>query len=176
MFYGSEPLTQRQRRRRRLIGAAAIALLTAVLITLQVRDRRRSPTQLAPAFDALAAVVDDPVHRAEHKAAAERFFRRGVGSFSVDPMALIGLAILEHFGRKPPPSSPDPAALGERGVVDHIRLLLEAGRPDRALAYAQRAREAIGRTDALGQIQVFAELWQEARRTRLKTADRPSSN
>jgi len=160
--YGAEPPTPAQRRVRRTVGAAALALVAALLFTLHiVRQQRAASGSVGAAFASLAA-GDLP--------AAESAFSRGLGSLSPDPLAMLGVAVIDDMARfagKPLPAEPA-GALDERGVIAHARVLLAHRRPDLALAFAARAGAHLGRKESLAVVQLFAELWLAALKDRAR--------
>lgn len=165
LLYGSEPPPAGYRTARRVVGAAVFALAFAGVLTLHVvRQQRAALGSVNDGFDKLAAGDLE---------AAESAFSRGIGGLSPDPIAMLGLAIadaLPSHRDRAAPTPPPLAGLDERAAVDHGRRLLEHGLPQHALVWCEQARAVIGRKQSLGQVQLFAELWQRARKQGAPTA------
>ena len=138
-----------------------VALMVAVVITLQVRRPDNHQQARSEAFAHLAA--GDFV-------AAERSFRAAIGDLQPDPLCILGLSILQdlptHVGKKAPPT-PSDDYLVEAVAAFHARQLLVHGLPARAGAFASRALNVIGKSRQLTQIQMFANGWLAAQQNTL---------
>ena len=157
-----------QRGRRQLVGAAAVASLIAFAVGVHLcAEPHGGRTHLIEAFAHLeAARRAEAVGRGAALDAAETALRRGIGALRVEPLALIGLSLIDPMRTQlgmPAPASPELTGLSERTALDHSHALLRRGRPDLALAWLDRLRRARVPHESLQQIQVFAEMWQSAR-------------
>lgn len=103
--------------------------------------------------------------RAAALMAAESAFRRGIGSLWIDPLALIGLAMVDAMATelgRPLPAEPAPEQHDDGVALAHARTLLQRGYPQQALTWLARARFRQPKSEPLQQLQVFAELWLSA--------------
>jgi len=163
------PAPPAQRGRRQLVGASAV--LGVLVLVLGVRYWASSgddAARLAPAFEHLeAASTADVADRAAHLEDAEVAFRRGIGAVFVQPLALIGLSLIEpmrtELGR-PVPAAPDMEGLSDRAALEHTHQLLRRGHPEHALTWLDRLRRARQPDESLQRIQIFAEMWRAARK------------
>ena len=98
---------------------------------------------------------------------AETAFRRGIGSLWIDPLALIGLSMVDAMGTElgqPIAPEPAPEQRSDRVALAYARGLLERGHPGAALSWIGRARVQHPNSEPLQQLQLFAELWVSADR------------
>lgn len=158
MLYGTEQLDDRQRRNRRWIGAGVIALAVTLVAILHFRRQQDRQDSRAAAFESLAT---------GDFAAAERSFSRAFGDLQPDPLAVLGLSVLQQMrdrkGRAVP-TAPTLEDLDEALAVHHTNRLLAHALPERAGTFADRALRAIGKSDQLTRLRWFASAWTAARK------------
>ena len=121
--------------------------------------------QAASGRDRTAALLD-----------AEAAFRRGIGSLWIDPLALIGLALVDAMGTelgRPLPPEPAPSRRDDGAALAHARILLQRGYPQQAGTWLARARFRHPQSEPLQQLQVFGELWLSAGRVPAPLATEP---
>ena len=165
--WGHAPLSPAERRRRRILGLAVIALVLGSMLSLHLFRRYGTDRPiLSEAFEHLVqATASQGTDRAAALTAAETSFRRGIGSMWVDPLALIGLSMVDAMATQlgqPMPPEPAHDQRGDRIALAHGKMLLERGHLVAALKWLGRARVRYPTSEPLQQLQLFAELWASA--------------
>ncbi len=130
-------------------------------------DQDRGAARLTHAFDHLEAArrAQAPARLAALQA-AETALRRGIGAIAMEPLALIGLSLIDPMKTQlglPARAPPDLSGLSERAALEHCHGLLRRGYPELALAWLDRLRRAHTPHESMQQIQIFAEMWRTAR-------------
>jgi len=156
-------------RRDRLIGAAAVLALTALLVGLiVVRARHRDNDALTVALQQLTFASESPRSaRQAHLDRARAAFAGAAGTYAVDPLALIGLSLLEplaaHAGEAAPPA---PAAPRTQAQVEaHARALLARAKSAQAVEFLTNAAKVQTLSRGAAALLRFATRWQAARPT-----------
>ncbi len=174
-----DPVAQRRRHRR--VGAAVIALLVAAVVTAGMLRLDRGRPSLERGFDALADAFDGPHSgRAAAIETAAAAFHRSVGVLALEPLALIGLALvgdmrrLDTLAEAPSP----PETRGPEEVAAHTVALVAQGRVGAALRWLREGTRSLGARPSLRQLQIFVERLQSARQRRSAAAqaDNPIGN
>lgn len=154
-----------QQQQRRAIGVAALLVLAALVVAAQwwsgarVRDRT-----LNSAWQTLAALEQTaPEERRALMNKAQDRFSRSAAVLSLEPLALIGVAVAERMPERwgqPLPLPPVATQCDEAEAAAWLRSALEHGQPQEALRWA--AEPAIRRRGELAPLLRFAEGWQRA--------------
>lgn len=154
-----------QQLRRRAIGAATLLVLAALVVAAQwwsgakVRDR-----SLNSAWQTLAALEHAaPEERRDLMIKAQDRFSRSAAVLSLEPLALIGVAVAERMPKRwgqPLPLPPVATQCDEAEAAAWLRSALEHGQPQEALLWA--AEPAIRRRGELAPLLRFAQGWQRA--------------
>ena len=156
MLYGIEQLDDRQRRNRRWVGAAVLALAVTLVATLHFRRQQGRQDVRAAAFESLAA---------GDFAAAERSFSRAFGDMQPDPLAVLGLSVLQQMRDRKVRQVPSPPAsdeLDEALAVHHTNRLLAHALPRQAGEFADQALQVVGKSEQLTRLRWFAGAWEAA--------------
>lgn len=164
-----DPLDARgPRTLQRRVGAVVVVLLAVAVVGLQVwRSGQQKSRALDQAFAELAAAVDGPpVERPAHLQQAEATFARAAGTLSIDPLAVVGLGLLDgmaaRLGQAQPPA---PVPAGLEVARGHAIALLQRGHTQAALAWLARPENRPHQAD-LTALRQFAQAWELARRRR----------
>lgn len=167
-----QPGPSQQQRRQRFIGAALVVLLGLVVVAVMWRQGfRRQDRDLQAAFGALAAAERCEADcRHERLVQAQRQFTRAVAVISMEPQAMIGVAVIDALLVLPAPlpSSATATVCGqgqgctESEAIERLTTLLKGGRPDLALRLGGDPGVSRHRGQT-GTLLRFAQLWQDAR-------------
>jgi len=162
------PVSPAQRRRRQWLGAAAVSALLALGVGVRFwASGDEGHARLAEAFEHLEAARSAPAaNRSIALRHAEAVFRRGIGALRVEPLALIGLSLIDPMHSQlglSPPQPPALTSLSDGEPLAYTHGLLRRGHPDLALAWLDRLRQARQPHESLQQLQLFAEMWRTAR-------------
>lgn len=162
---GPSPLLQPpHQRRRRLVGATTLVLLTALVALAQwFSGARQRDHSLQQGWLALARLGDaTPAERGPLMAQAQAHFSRAAAIVSLEPMAMIGVAVsdrmVEVWG-SPLALPPPPTQCSDDEAASWLRTALERGQPAAALAWASHPA-ILRRRGSLGALLRFAEGWQ----------------
>ncbi len=168
--YADPRSSPRQQKLQRGIGALVMVLLALTLGGLQwVRGHRQRDQTLGDAFAELAlADAAAPADRPAHWRAAQQQFSHSAAVVTVEPQALLGVALTDGWLE---PSGPDPVCLPadptrqgatEAELLEIVKACLQARQPEQVLAWGQLAGVTRHRGD-LAQCIQFAAEWQQAR-------------
>ena len=153
--------------RRRLVGAGVIVLLTLMVVGLQwFRGRGQRDKALDAGWRLLAAA--EKVQGFERQALvlqAQQRFARGTGVVSLEPLALVGVAVTEKLATSWGKAVVLPCALSvctDDAVAGYARELLETAQVDAVVRFA-RLPENARRAVLLRELVWFAEGWATAR-------------
>ena len=160
----AEPTT----RNKRLIGTAVLVTATLVVVGLQYKrggGRREQALDVAFAELARADLISGKP-RKDHVIKAQAAFVKAAAVVSLEPQALIGVAMtdvaLTQWGQ--PVYLPcAPTQCSQEQVVVQCRSLIERGKPSDALQFAQ-VPEIARHRPALTPLERFAERWLAARK------------
>ena len=156
-------------KRDRLIGAAALLALTVLMAGLAVlRARHHDSDTLTTALQQLtqAAQATPPARRA-HLDLAQAAFAHAAGTYAVDPLALIGLSLLEPLGiHADEPAPPEPAQpLSDAQIDAYVRALLARAKSREALAFLTGAAKVRALSPGPSALLRFAARWEAVRTT-----------
>lgn len=162
MTQANEPRTART------VGVAVVVLLTVVVAGLQfVRGRGHTERALDEAFAALAqAEIAGGKPRQEHVANAHRLFGKAAAIVTLEPQALVGVAVTENLQRHwgdPITLAKDPTQCSDEELTGHLRGLLERGKVRQAEQF-MTVPFVVQRRGALGALVPFTERWRAAQR------------
>lgn len=161
-----DSLGQWSQNRRRLLGAATLVVLSALVVLAQwfsgARQRDLSLQQgwLALSSIERASAVDRPPLVAQ----AQARFSRAAGVVSLEPLAMVGLSVTERMIEvwdSPLPPPPSATACTDEDAASWLRMALERRQPGQALAWAGHPA-VLRRRGSLGALLRFAEGWQRA--------------
>jgi hypothetical protein len=157
-------------RTQRRVGATVIVLLSLLVVGLQfARGHRQRDRQMTAAFEQLAqADAATPAMRADFWREAQRQFGRSAAIVSLEPQAMLGVALTESWLDAPQPLPVClPAAATQQGATEQelitiVGNCLRARQPEQVLAWGQLAGVTRHGGD-LAQSIAFAAAWQQAR-------------
>lgn len=154
-----------QPQRHRLIGAATLLGLAVLLAVAQGwRGNQQRDRRLERAWQTLAALDGAaPADRRALMQQAQAHFQHSAAVVSLEPQALIGVAVCEglqaHWGA-PLPLPPAASSCSDEQAAEWLRGALQRGQPRQALQWA--ADPAIARRGGLRPLLRFAEGWLRA--------------
>ncbi len=162
MAQGNEPRTARR------VGVAVVVLLTVVVAGLQFAGGRgQTERSLDQAFAALAqADLVGGKPRQQHVADAHHLFAKAAAIVTLEPQALVGVAVTENLQRHwgdPITLAKDPTQCSDDELVGHLRGLLERARVRQAEQFLA-VPFVVQRRGALGALVPFTERWRAAQR------------
>lgn len=153
-----------QQRQRRLVGAATLLLLAVLVVLAQwYSGSHQRDRSLQEGWLALAAIDQAaPADRGPLMAHAQARFSRAAAVLSLEPLAMIGIAVTDRMPSvwgSPLPLPPSATQCSDEEAAIWLRMALERGKPNLALAWA--AHPAVSRRrGSLGALLRFAEGWQ----------------
>lgn len=160
----SPALRPQQQRQRRLVGATTLVLLAVFVVLAQwYSGSHQRDRSLQEGWLALAALEHAaPAERGPLMVQAQGRFSRAAAVLSLEPLAMIGVAVTDRMPSvwgSPLPLPPSATQCSDEEAGAWLRAALEHGQPDQALAWA--AHPAIARRrGSLGALLRFAEGWQ----------------
>ncbi|MBI5611403.1 MAG: hypothetical protein HY902_21200 [Deltaproteobacteria bacterium] len=172
--YQDPRASPRQQKLQRRIGAAVMVSLALVLVGLQLlRGNHQRDEKLGGAFAELAlADAAAPADRPGHWRAAQQQFSHSAAVLTVEPQALLGVALtdgwLQPSGEVPVCLPADVTRQGatEAELLAILKACLQVRQPEQVLAWGQLAGVTRHRGDLALCIHFAAE-WQRAREQRL---------